>query len=193
MTILRAEPKRWTADEFNRMAELGLLAPGERVELIEGEIVAMTPQNPRHSSATALCTNLLVERFGRTHLVRVQLPLSLGELSEPEPDFALVPKESRERPLRHPSQTDLVIELADSSLAYDRHEKASLYAKAGVREYWVLNLVDRCLEIHLSPFEDAQATYGWGYAERQVVPEDGSATPRFLPPAVIRVREMLGD
>ncbi len=192
MSVLHVRTRPITVEEFNLMAEKGILAPDERVELIEGAIVPLSPQNKPHSDAISWTNNLLVELFGKTHLVRVQLPLDLSPYSEPEPDFAVVPKECLAKVKRHPTGADLVIEVAQTSLAYDRYEKASLYARFGIPDYWVLNTVDGCLEVHRAPKVDAAAPFGYSYAERQVYLPDQTVAPCALPPHPIRVSMLTG-
>lgn len=113
--------KRWNREADHRLAEVGALSPGERVELIEGHMVAMGPQSPEHSRPLTLLNTLLMRLFSHTHLVRVQLPLDLGEWSQPEPDFAIVAFSDFPED-RHPSRADLVMEIALSSLTYDLQE-----------------------------------------------------------------------
>ncbi len=150
----REAPKKWTADEFNRMAEVGLLQPSDRVELIEGEIIRMTPQNKPHGLIVSHLTQLLVERFGRRFYVRVQLPLSLFDHSEPEPDFALCEREATLAADRHPTTAFLVVEVSESSLDFDRQEKSRLYAQAGVPDYWIINISDRVVECFSQPRQE---------------------------------------
>ncbi len=144
---LNLTPRKFSVEEYARMGEAGIFAPDERVELLEGEIIPVSPQDPRHASRVARMNTLLVRCFGDSHEIRVQLPLTLGSQSEPEPDFAVVPFAVADQATRHPDTADLVIEVANTSLSFDRNEKASLYAKAGVPEYWLLNLNARRLEI----------------------------------------------
>ena len=175
------------------MGEAGIFAPGERVELIEGEIVPMSPQNPPHAFRTERINTLLVFAFGLTHGIRVQLPLTLSDLSEPEPDFALVPLEPQFNGPRHPDHADLVIEVAHSSLPFDRSEKASLYAKAGIPDYWILNLKKGRLEVRRDPVEDDQAPYGWDYASLQILAPGQLVTPLFAPDRSFEVSDLVGD
>lgn len=168
--------RAFTADEYNRMGEVGILGPEDRVELIDGEVIRMTPHDPLHSEGVERCNEMLVATFARTHRVRPQLPISASEVSEPEPDFALVAREPRRRWRRHPDGADLVVEVASTSLGYDRTVKASLYASLGVPEYWILNLADRRLEVLRDPRPDPHARFGWDYATRSEVDEHGRVT-----------------
>lgn len=162
--------RKWSREEYQRMIEVGLLHENERVELIKGDIIALTPVDPLHSNAVTLITMLLTGALGATYAVRVQVPLAIGTDSEPEPDFSLVTLETarqlaRER--KHPTTAELVMELSNTSLAYDRGPKGSLYASGQIPLYWVVNLVDQVLEVYSSPSPDATAPYDWSYAQFQ--------------------------
>lgn len=134
--------------EYDKLVELGAFQ-GERIELLDGRLVRMSPIGPPHSSTIDKLNSKCVERLRGRALVRVQNPLAALELSELEPDLAIVPLGNYET--EHPAAADLVIEVADSSLAYDRGPKLRVYAEAGVPEYWIVNLVDRCIEVHRKP------------------------------------------
>lgn len=192
MSLSTVGTRRFTPDEYYRMAEAGIFQPGERVELIEGEIVPLSPQNPPHARRTSKITMLFVRAYGDTHAVRVGLPLSLPPASEPEPDFALVSFAAEEQARRHPESADLVLELSDSSLRYDRTEKASVYAKAGLPEYWVLNLVQGNLEVNLDPGPDPEAPFGFAYRSRRIYQPDERVTPSRLPGTSFLVGDLLG-
>jgi len=189
---LNVKPRKFSVEEYALMGEAGVFGPGERVELIEGEIIPLSPQNKKHGLRIAKLTTLLVFAFGRTHDIRVQLPLTLGANSEPEPDFALVPLELSEAGERHPRQADLVLEISDSSLTFDRQEKASVYAKAGIPEYWILNLRHQRLEIRQNPVQNEEAIYAWDYASLTVLAEGQSAAPLFAPEHPFEVSVLLG-
>ncbi len=141
-----ATPKRWSRSEYYRLAELDFFQ-NERVELLEGEIVEMSPQNRPHAAAIGRLNTLLVRSFGDTHIVRVQLPLDIDEHNQPEPDFAVVPIPLVEDSDPHPPTADWIIEVADSSLALDRQRKSELYARAGVPVYWVVNVRESEIEV----------------------------------------------
>lgn len=178
--------------EYARMGEAGIFAPDERVELLEGDIVPVSPQDPRPASRVAALTALLVRCFGDDHEIRVQLPLTLGTHSEPEPDFALVPFEVATQAGRHPETADLVIEVANTSISFDRDEKASLYAKAGIPDYWILNLNAHRLEVRRKPVEDPTGAYGHGYADLSVWTPGQEVAPGFAPGIAFEVGRLLG-
>ena len=139
------QTRRWTRDEYDRMIATGIFHPEERLELLEGEIVHMTPQGSGHATAVRLVEDALRNLFNVGFDVRVQMPLALGTDSEPEPDVAVVVGPPRDYRDEHPRVAILVVEVADSTLSLDRERKAALYARAGIQEYWLLNLTDRCL------------------------------------------------
>jgi Uma2 family endonuclease len=130
------------------MIEAGLFRD-ERIELIGGVIVEMSPQNVPHAAAIQILTRLLVPPLVGRADVRVQLPFAVGDDSLPEPDLAIVKPELRAS--AHPDKAFLLIEVADTSLQFDRHDKADLYARAGIAEYWIVNLSDGVIERHSEP------------------------------------------
>lgn len=173
------------------MCELGVIGEDERVELIEGNIVQMPPIGPDHSHSVGWGNNELVTLYGASHIVRVQLPLALLSHSQPQPDFALVAKDQL-KPGHHPAEADLVIEVADSSLAYDRTEKASVYAAAGIPDYWIVNLPGRRLEVHRDPGPDSAAPAGHSYRSLRVHLPDEAVAPLFRPNIAVPVSVLLG-
>ncbi len=188
---LNVQRRRFTVDEYARMGDAGIFAPDERVELIEGEIIKVSPQNPPHARLISRLTTRLVRLFGDTHEVRVQLPLTLGLASEPEPDFTLVPLKGNNAPRRHPEVADLVIEIADSSLRLDRRRKASVYAKFGLPDYWIVNTRDGRLEVRRDPAERPEAPYGWDYASLTVLAPGQTLSPLRIPGVSFAVEDLL--
>jgi Uma2 family endonuclease len=156
-------PRLWTREEYYKMAEEGIFQPGERVELIAGRIITMVPQDSPHYTAIDLAKEELRKVFAAGYVVRVQGPLDLGLISQPEPDVAVVRGTIRDYAKAHPNTALLVVEVAESSLVYDRGIKASLYASAGIPDYWVLNLVDRRLEVSRDPIVMPDQPHGYGY------------------------------
>jgi Uma2 family endonuclease len=144
---------RLTVDEYYRMAELGLLPPDARVELIEGEIIDMTPQGSRHADLVARLNRRIVLAIGEAAVVRCQLPLRLSLRSEPEPDFAIVKERGAHYAEAHPSATDVLflIEIAHTSVKYDRYIKIPLYARHGVAEAWVIDIEAARVHLHRAP------------------------------------------
>lgn len=151
MALPAVQIKRWTRREYDRMAEAGVFRPDERVQLIEGEIVTMTPQNSPHAAAIGKAQRVLEHLFGPHVWVRVQMPLIIDPDSEPEPDLAVVQGAPEDYCTEHPRTATLVVEVSESTLTLDREHKRPLYARAGIPEYWIVNLVERCLEIYRDP------------------------------------------
>ncbi len=154
----------WSRQEFERASEVGLFRPDERLELIEGEIVSkMAPQKSPHSAGISAAEEALRRIVPQGHYIRVQMPLALGDFSEPEPDVAVVVGSFRDYVDQHPTTAVLVVEVADTTLAYDRTTKAALYARAGIPEYWIVNLQDRVVEVHREPAAMAEQPLGHHY------------------------------
>ncbi|MBX3168761.1 MAG: Uma2 family endonuclease [Candidatus Eremiobacteraeota bacterium] len=151
---MNRSPRLFTVDDLYKMVECGILGVQERVELIEGEIVPMSPHDPKHSEALTWCNHLFSKHFGADYLVRVQLPLRLGNLSEPEPDLALLAIADTPGNTAHPTHVPFVLEVASTSLAYDRGEKLKLYARARIPEYWIVNVRDGQVEVYRDPQGD---------------------------------------
>jgi Uma2 family endonuclease len=144
--------RRFTVDEYYRMAESGVFAPDERVELVEGVVYRMSPEGKRHVAAIELASDRFRELLAGRHRIRSQHPLSLSVEAEPEPDVAIVENPDPRAYLdSHPQTALLVIEVSESSLEYDLTVKAKQYSKAGIPEYWVINLVDDVVEVFRSP------------------------------------------
>jgi Uma2 family endonuclease len=182
--------RRWTKEEYYRLGELGFFH-GQRVELIEGRLMVQCPQKSLHGGIVDLLTEILSLRLPPSHRLRVQLPLDIGQTSEPEPDFAIVQGTRRQYLAAHPTSALLVIEVADSSLSYDREQKGSLYARAGLLDYWIVNLVDDRVEVYRDPVPDAAHLYGYRYASRVDLVPPASIAPLALPGMVVAVADML--
>jgi Uma2 family endonuclease len=180
-------PRRWTREEYYRAADLGLFRPEERLELLDGEIIEkMSPQKAPHAAIVSLLARILGTAFGPGHTVRSHLPLILNDLSEPEPDAVVAPGTELDYISSHPVTSDarLVVEVSDTSLRYDRGRKRSAYARAGILEYWILNLPQRQLEVHREPA-------GARYRSITVYGEDEVATPLAAPHATLGVNDLL--
>lgn len=189
--MLLHEPKirRWTKREYYQAGELGWFE-GQRVELIDGEVIEMAPQKDEHATAVMLADYALRKAIGKGFVVRVQLPLNCGPASEPEPDLAVVPGPLRSV-TRHPTTATLVIEIADTTLRTDRGRKARLYARCGVKDYWIVNLVDRQLEVRRQPFADSKKPFGHDYAETLVLHSGEALAPLAMPNRKVKVKDLL--
>jgi Uma2 family endonuclease len=148
--MVNTQIRSLTTAEYYQMMESGIIREGERVELISGQIFAMAAKGTRHTVATSRLLKSLLMLIGEQAIVRCQDPISLPNHSEPEPDIAIVRLRSDDYINSHPSPADiiLVIEVADSTIKFDRDTKATLYAAAEISEYWIVNLIDNHLEIY---------------------------------------------
>jgi len=150
---------RYQVEDYYRMAETGILAPDARVELIDGEILDMPPIGAGHASIVTDLQNLLIAAVADRAIVRVQNPVRLDRTNEPQPDIALVRPPSRQYRKRHPGPEDilLLIEIADTSLRYDRDLKIPLYARFGIPEVWLLDLTAKTLTCFSHPDDSVYA------------------------------------
>jgi len=183
--------RQWTRLEYDRLIESGFFHPGDKVELIGGQLMVAEPQGSRHAATVSLVADALRAAFGSGWYVMVQLPVALDDESEPEPDVAVVAGAARAYWDAHPSRPVLIVEVADSSAALDREHKASLYARAGVPDYWIVNIGDDALEVCRRPVSSATALYGWGYAEFQRLERGSTVSPVALATARIAVADLL--
>ena len=143
----------FNVEEYYKMAETGILEENARVELINGEIITMSPINSQHSGIINFLNRALITTLGNQAIVSIQNPLRLNEYSEPEPDLLI--SKFREDAYRnaHPTPPDVLflIEVSDSSLDFDRKVKTAIYAKSGIPEYWIINIPDKKIEIYTHP------------------------------------------
>jgi len=181
-------PTRMTVERYFALVDEGLLDPDDRVELLEGVVVAMSPRNPPHDAVVSLAARVLGRVVGDRAAVRCQCSIILNRYSAPEPDVAVVPGHERDYMLAHPTTALLVVEVADTSLAQDRLTKAALYAAAGIPEYWIVNLRDRQVEVLRDP-EPAAGRY----RERAVAGADARLAIVTLPGVEVAAAELLPD
>ncbi len=187
MTGGAATSYRFSVDDYYRMADAGILHEDSRVELIDGEVVQMSPIGSRHAGCVMALTEAFGERLARRAVLSVQSPVRLSRYSEPEPDIALLrPRDDRYRE-SHPTSIDtlLIIEVADSSLAYDRGLKLSLYAEAGIPEVWIADLEAEQIEVYRAPSDGK-------YGESLIYRRGSSAAPIALPEITLTVDEIFG-
>lgn len=182
MAVAAVEVHRWTREEYERMAAKGFFAPDARVELIDGIVYDMTPQNGPHASAVHRGLKVL-ERAFPDHYIRVQSPLALTEDGEPEPDLAVVPGTIDDYDESHPSTALLVVEVADHSLSHDRSVKIPLYARSGIPEAWLQNLKRKTLEVYRDPMDGA-------YQTKLVLRMGDTVSPLAMPGAQIPVADL---
>ena len=191
MAADKIRTRRWTRIEYEKLVDLGVFQPGEPIELIGGELIVAEPQGAAHYTAIWKTAKALEAAFGPGWMVRTQGPIGLDEESEPEPDVAVVPGGPEHYRSEHPSRPVLTVEVAESSLGSDRERKGSVYARAGLPDYWVLNLVDCVLEVYREPATDAAAPFGWRYARREVFEPVARVSPLAAPAASVCVADLL--
>lgn len=186
-TLITSDPPKpftWSVDQYQQIGDLGLFGD-KRVELVEGQVLQMSPMRAEHSTAVALVEKALLLAFGAGFYVRQQSPLPLGDKSQPEPDIAVVKGDIRDYAKKHPTHALLVVEVSDSTLAFDRKVKSRVYAEAGIADYWIVNLVDHCVEVHNNP------TSAGEYEHKQILKAGEKITPLAAPRASIKVEELL--
>ena len=178
--------RRFTVEEYHRTADAGVFGEDDRVELLEGEIVEMAPIGSRHAACVRRLNEVFGERLRGRAIVAVQDPVRLGEHSEPQPDVALLRRREDRYTAAHPGPQDvlLVVEVADTSAAWDRERKVPLYAQAGVPEVWVVDLVAGAVHTYRGPA-------GGAYAEADRVGPGDHVAPEAFPDAAVDVADLL--
>ena len=185
-TALKVKRRKFTVAEYYRMAEAGILADGERVELIDGVIFTMPPMGNWHLGSIGVSNRFFVSRFFETAFVLPQCPLRLGEMSLPEPDIALLRFDENNYLDRLPGPDDvyLLVEITDTTIAHDRGRKQRLYARHGIPEYWIVNRRAAAVEVFRQPTPQ-------GYAEVTQFTPGHTIAPLALPAVPVAVNEIL--
>jgi len=173
------------------MVKNGLFHSEDKVELLDGLLVVKEPQGDLHASAMAAAHRLLARAFGPRYHVRVGSPVALDDYSEPEPDLAVVAGDPWDYKKGHPAKPVLAVEVAMTSRARDRLVKGGLYARAGIADYWVVNLVGGVLEVYRQPLKAPSRRFGWKYGSVKLLKRGAMVTPLAAPRAKIRVADLL--
>lgn len=175
-----AQAKRFTLDEYHKLAELGFFHEDDRIELINGEIIEMVSKGTAHETCLRNLWKELPKLVGDRATLQSQAPIVIPPKSEPEPDFALVQNRDDNYLSGHPQPADvlLVMEVSDSSLDYDQDVKIPLYAQAGISDYWIFNLFDNYLECYSEPHQNSKGKYGY-LNKRIILPNQVIALPCF--------------
>jgi Uma2 family endonuclease len=185
------QERKWTRVEYERLADAEILGPDVRVELLAGALICKEPQYSPHATSIILVQRVLTEAFGPGWNVRSQMPVALDDESEPEPDVAVVSGDPRDYRDAHPARPVLVVEVALSRLGFDRDHKGSLYARARLADYWIVNLPDRRLEVYRGPVPDRAAAFGWRYGTALALGPEERVAPLAAPEASVTVADLL--
>jgi Uma2 family endonuclease len=183
-------PVRWTKKEYHYLAELGMFE-GKRTEFLEGEIIEMPTMKSPHATALQVAYDAVREAFASGFSVRSQSPIELGENFEVVPDVFVIEGNARDFRDSLPQTANLIVEISDTTLSYDRSRKASLYAKFGIQDYWILNLKNQTLEIYRRPVIDENTFYGFGYEEKLTFDQTKEVSPLAMSDAKIKVADLL--
>jgi Uma2 family endonuclease len=183
--------RRWTRAEYERLIERGFFRQDERLELIAGKLIVREPQGASHHAVIELVAQALRVAFGAGWFVRVQGPIALDAASEPEPDVSVVPGTPRDYVSELPASPVLVVEVSETTLAFDRRRKASLYARAGIADYWVVDLVGRRLEVYREPITAASPRSAAKYRTTHILGPADTIAPLAAPSARIRIADVL--
>ena len=182
---------RWTRREYARLIDQGFLDEDDPIELLDGLLLVKEPQSSPHRTAVGLVAKALERAFGEGWFVQTQSPIGLDDRSEPEPDVCVVRGSLRDYVDAHPTHPALVVEVALSGLRVARGRKATAYARVGIADYWIVNLVDRVLEVHREPARPGPARRRWGYAAIDMLGTEATVAPFAALSADIRVADLL--
>ncbi|GAB1542576.1 Uma2 family endonuclease [Scytonema sp. NUACC21] len=173
-------PKHFTIAEYHRLIELGFFSEDDRVELIRGQIIQMVAKGTAHEACNRRLLRELPKLLSDRATLQNQSPITLPADGEPEPDFAIVRNRGDDYLSAHPTPEEvfLVIEIADSSLAYDQEVKLPLYAEAGITHYWLFNLPENCLETYSEPYQKPQGKFDYR-VKRIVLQNETIVLPHF--------------
>jgi Uma2 family endonuclease len=187
----RPGSRRWSRQEYERLIDHGFLDEDEPVELLDGLLLVKEPQHSAHRTAVLLVAKALEREFGEGWFVQTQSPIILDDRSEPEPDVCVVRGSPRDYAAAHPTRPALIVEIAQSGLQLARGRKAAVYARAGIADYWIVNLIARVLELHRDRASPGPARRHWSYSAIETFGADATVTPLAAPGAAIRVADLL--
>jgi Uma2 family endonuclease len=182
--------KHWRRLEYERLVGLGVFE-GEPLELIGGQLIVAEPKGSPHAAGVEMAGEALRAALPPGWVVRMQNPVALDDESVPEPDVAVVRGRHSDYRHAHPARAALIIEVAESSLAFDRKQKGSLYARAGIADYWIVNLDERVVEVYRDPGPDLTAPFGWRYTSVDRLRPGDSVTPLAVPAAPVVIAALL--
>jgi Uma2 family endonuclease len=182
---------RWTRHEYERLLGHGFLHEDDPIELVDGLLLVREPQSSLHRTAILLIARALDDAFGDGWFIQIQSPIILGDRSEPEPDVCVVRGSPRDYVDSHPRLPALVVEVAQTGLALARGRKAAVYARGGIADYWIVNLLDRVVEVHREPARPGPTLRRWGYVSIDALGAAATLVPLASPSARILVADLL--
>jgi Uma2 family endonuclease len=188
---LGARTRRWSRTEYERLIELGVFRPDERLELIDGALVVREPQGRQHAASIRRLLDALGRALGGDWQIDSQLPIALDDNSEPEPDVSVVPRDRNAYRDAHPSCPVMIVEVAERSYRTDHEYKSSLYARAGIPEYWVVDVLRGQVEVHREPEVSPEAACGFRYRSIATLRPPATVRPVIAPDSVIPVDDLL--
>lgn len=179
--------RRFTVEDYHKMAEIGVFKPNEKNELINGEIILMSPIGKRHAACVSRVSELFFSRLATVASVRVQNPITLDDFSEPQPDISLVKRRSDFYQERHPQPADifLLVEVADTTIDFDLSVKIPQYCQSGIEEVWLVDLNQNCIRVYRTPTPN-------GYQLIQLFTAEQTLTLGAFPEVKINIKEILG-
>ena len=187
----RLRTRRWTRAEYVRLIEHCLLDEDDPIELLDGLLLVKEPQSTPHATSTRLTAEALRAAFGEGWVIEPGLPIALDDRSEPEPDVCVVAGSARDFLDDHPKRPVLIVEVAYSGLRIARGRKATAYARAEIPDYWIVNLVDRVLEVHREPRRRDVVRPRWGYTSNTTLRAADTVSPLAAPAARVLVADLL--
>jgi Uma2 family endonuclease len=182
---------RWTRRKYDRLVDHGILGKDDPVELLDGLLLVKEPQHSLHATAVVLVATALERVFRNGWFIQRYGPIAVGARSEPEPDVAVIRGVPRDYAHAHPTSAALVVEVARSGLRAARGRKAAVYARTHIADYWIVNLVDRVLEVQREPARPGPARSRWGYASIETLGAEATEAPLAAPDARVRVADLL--
>jgi Uma2 family endonuclease len=183
--------RKWTRIEYDRLVEAEILGPEDRIELLGGHMIVKEPQYSPHATSILLVHRVLTAAFGSGWNVRSQMPVALDEESEPEPDISVGPGDPRDYRDAHPERPALIVEVALSRLRFDREHKGSLYARASIADYWIVNIPAQNVEVYREPIPDGTAPFSWRYGRSITLGPDQRVSPLAALDAAVLVADLL--
>jgi len=183
--------RRWTRAEYDRLVEADFLGPDDKIELLGGYMIVREPKAPSRAACISRVYRALADVFGDGWHVRSVAPVALDDDSEPEPAICVVPGDPMDYVDAHPARAELIVEASLARVAFDREHKGSLYARARIADYWIVNLPDKRLEVYREPIPDVAAPFGWRYGSAISLGSDKVVSPLAAPAASIAVADLL--